>query len=241
MAKLSFLISTNRPYDDHAKVVVDGIERQNLLDGNEIIICSNDPITDDRVINVEDQIKINGSLGFNQAAECATGDIFLILCDDHELHVECDIAKIFEDGTFNNREYKITTMATKQDGFNECFIGSMPKSSQAYKRYLQGLDIDTSMIPKAKMCRFPILTRETYDKLGKVIFHPNFNLRTSFFPDNYLSYFLYINGEECIQTKSIYLSNFKKQNHDGPKELYSESLKIFIDLIKHTKSGDPYL
>jgi len=241
MSKISFLISTNRNYDKCAKRVVDGIEKQDLLDGNEIIICSNDPIDDNRIINIEDKLKINGPLGFNQAAEVSTGDILLVLCDDHDLHVNCDITKIFDDPSFKDRQYKILTMATRQDGFRQCNIGPMPPTSMAYKRWLRGVDIDTSPIPKARMCRFPILTRDTYNKLGNFIFHPSFNFKSSFFPDNYLSYFLYINSEEALQTKDVYLQSFQGEIDEGERKFYVESLKVFLDLIHKTKAGDPYV
>jgi hypothetical protein len=240
MSKVSFLISTNRNYDTCARRVVDSIERQGALKNNEIIICSNDPMTDSRIINIEDKFKINGTLGFNQAAEAANGDFFVVLCDDHEVFINCDITKLFDGKNFDNRKYKILTMSTKQDGHRQCNIGPIGPKSLSYKKWLQGVNIDTSSIPKAKMCRFPILTRDTYEKMGNYIFHPNFNLKSSFFPDNYLSYFLYINGEESIQTKQVYLQSFQNQNDHG-KKFYVKSLRIFLDLIDNVKSGDPYV
>ena len=91
------------------------------------------------------------------------------------------------------------------------------------------------------MCRFPILTRETYMNLGNYIFHPKFNLKSSFFPDNYLSYFLYMNNEEVVQTKDIILYSYQNEVQQHNNQYFDECLDIYMDLLTNLKSGDPYV
>lgn len=229
MINISFLISTNRDYQQCAKRVVDNIEQMGLLDNNEIIICSNDTIIDNRIINIEDKLKLNGPLGFNQAASISKGEIILILCDDHYLNILTDVNQLFSDNIFLNRSYHIMTMATTQDFLNPAYIGAIPGYPE------------TSIIPRTMMCRFPILTRETYYKLQKYIFHPAFNLKTSYFPDNYLSYFLFINNEPVVQTDKVLLTSFQSEISPSSETYFYKSLSIYIKLIKNLRPGDPYV
>lgn len=229
MCNISFLISTNRPYNICAKRVVDGIEQQGLLDNNEVIVCSNDPIQDNRIVNIEDTLKINGTLGFNQAAKASNGDILVVLCDDHEVLVNTSIENIFNNDIFKDRKYKILTMATHTDALRPAYLGPIPEYPETY------------IIPRTPMCRFPILTRETYVNLGNYIFHPKFNLKSSFFPDNYLSYFLYMNNEEVVQTKDIILYSYQNEVQQHNNQYFDECLNIYMDLLTNLKSGDPYV
>lgn len=230
MSKISFLISTNRPYDNCAKKVIDCIENQGFLEENEIIVCSNEKITDSRIINIEDNEKINGHLGFNQAAKISNGEILIVLCDDHYVEINSNIYNLFNTSAFDNRKFKIATAATRQDHFMPAYIGYVPGYPQ------------TNIIPRAIMCRFPVLTRCTYEKLGNYIFHPKFNLRCSFFPDNYLSYFLHLNGEETIQTADIVLSSYQHEiNHTQDNSLFGPSLDIYMELIENLNTGDSYV
>ena len=85
--------------------------------------------------------------------------------------------------------------------------------------------------------------------LNGFVFHPNFNI-CSHFADNYLSYFLTINGEASLECESIRLHQMinTDQVEDGSVEPfggeekkypfgYRESLDIYIDLCKNLKKG----
>ena len=227
--EISYLISTNRPYQQCAQRVVDGLVNQGCLDNGEIIICSPNPIDDSRVIFCEDQIKINGPLGFNQAAHIAQGNILTVMCDDHDVFIDIDkIVNLFNFPDFEGREYHISTMSTMDDNLHPAYLGPIP----GYPR--------TDTLPRTPMCRFPILDRKTYKKLG-TLFHPSFNLKSSFFPDNYLSYFLYTNHEPVIQTTAMKLKSFQHELAAEETLYFDECLNIYLDLIEDLQPGDPYV
>lgn len=236
--KNSFLIATNRKYDTHAKTVVDQLELFGALEDGEVIICCPFSIGDERVKYIKDDKQLNGNTAFNEAAKHSSGEYIYILCDDHFICKEISQGNEFLGSTlFANRKYKIATMSSG----GTCYLGSIPGFAE------------TDFIPRSVMCRFPFFDRETYTRhLNSHVFHPNFNL-CSHFADNYLSYFLHFNGEPTLECSPIRLFEMPvtDQFDDGSVEPfggdegkyptgYKESLKIYVDLCKNLKQGDPY-
>tara|TARA_Y100000294_G_C8557065_1_gene337586 strand:- start:156 stop:911 length:756 start_codon:yes stop_codon:yes gene_type:complete len=237
--KNSFLIATHRDYNTHAKIVVDQLESYGALGDGEIIICSPFSIDDKRIKHVKDEKQLNGNTAFNDASRSSNGEFIYILCDDH--HVPKEILKggeFLNSLTFCKRKFKIASMSSGAP----CHIGAIPNFPE------------TSFIPSSVMCRFPFFTREMYTKhLNGYVFHPNFNI-CSHFADNYLSYFLEINGEPTIECNYIRLQQMSNtdQVDDGSVEPYGgsenkyptgyiESLEIYVDLCKNLKRGEPYV
>tara|TARA_R110000824_G_scaffold263147_1_gene451785 strand:- start:58 stop:567 length:510 start_codon:yes stop_codon:yes gene_type:complete len=103
------------------------------------------------------------------------------------------------------------------------------------------------------MCRFPFFNREMYEKyLNGFVFHPNFNI-CSHFADNYLSYFLALNGESTIECDYIRLNEIPDTDqfddgsvepHGGPGKKYPtgylESLEVYVNLCKNLEKGGLY-
>jgi hypothetical protein len=237
--KNSFLIATNRNYDTHARIVVDQLESHGALDGGEIVVCCPFDIIDERIKYVKDEKQLNGNTAFNIAANHAVGEFIYILCDDH--YVPKNILKggeFFNSPAFRNRKFKIASMSSG----DACYIGAIPNFPE------------TNFIPKNVMCRFPFFTREMYlDHLNGFVFHPNFDI-CSHFGDNYLSYFLAINGEPAIECSYIRLQEMPDtdQFDDGSVEPfggpegkyptgYIESLAVYVDLCQGLKKGDPHV
>ena len=237
--KNSFLIATNRNYETHAKKVVDQLASFGALEDGEIVVCCPFEIDDERIKYVKDEKQLNGNTAFNDAARHSSGDIIYILCDDH--YVSPHITKggeYLNSLTFRNRKMKIASMSSDAP----CYIGPIPNFPE------------TDFIPSNVMCRFPFFTRETYTKyLNGYVFHPRFNI-CSHFADNYLSYFLVLNGELPIECD--YISLKQMQNTDqiedgsvepygGPEQKYPpgylESLKIYVDLCKNLTKGAPHV
>ena len=237
--KNSFLIATNRNYDRHARIVVDQIESYGTLDDSEIIICCPFDINDKRIKYVKDEKQLNGNTAFNIAAAHATGEFMYILCDDH--YVPRNILKggeFLNSLTFINRKFKIASMSSGAP----CYIGAIPNFPE------------TNFISKNIMCRFPFFTREMYmEHLNGFVFHPNFDV-CSHFGDNYLSYFLAINGEPAVECGYIQLQPMPDtdQYDDGSVEPfggperryptgYSESLAVYVELCKNLEKGRPHV
>jgi len=237
--KNSFLIATNRDYDRHAKLVVDQLDSYGALDDGEIVICCPFEIDDKRIKYVKDEKQLNGNTAFNDAARCSTGEFIYILCDDH--YVSKNILKgeeFLNSVTFVNRRYKIASMFSG----SPCYIGPIPNFPE------------TNFISKNVMCRFPFFTREMYlEHLNGFVFHPNFDI-CSHFGDNYLSYFLAINGEPTIECGYIQLHPMPNTDQfddgsvepfGGPEKKYPtgyiESLAVYVELCRNLKKGAPHV
>tara|TARA_R110000737_G_scaffold347063_2_gene377796 strand:+ start:506 stop:1267 length:762 start_codon:yes stop_codon:yes gene_type:complete len=237
--KNSFLIATNRDYNKHAKIVVDQLESYGALNNGEIIICCPFSIDDERINYVKDEKCLNGNTAFNVAATHATGEFIYILCDDH--YVPKSILKggeFLNSPTFLNRKFKIASIYSG----GVCHIGAIPNFPE------------TNFIARNVMCRFPFFTREMYaEHLNGFVFHPNFDI-CSHFADNYLSYFLAINGEPAIECDYIKLIPLPEtdQFDDGSVEPfggsekkyptgYIESLSVYLELCRNLKKGDSHV
>ena len=123
-----------------------------------------------------------------------------------------------------------------------CHIGPIPNFPE------------TNFISKNVMCRFPFFNREMYEKyMNGYVFHPNFNI-CSHFADNYLSYFLAINGEPALECSYVRLQQMTNtdQVEDGSVEPYGgsekkyptgyiESLAVYVELCRGLKQGDPHV
>ena len=237
--KNSFLIATNREYNRHAKIVVDQLESYGALDDGEIVVCCPFEVPDDRIKFVKDAKQLNGNTAFNEAARYSNGEYIYILCDDH--YVSKSIVKggeFFNSPTFMFRKYKIASMTSDAP----CHIGPIPNFPE------------TNFISKNVMCRFPFFNREMYEKyMNGYVFHPNFNI-CSHFADNYLSYFLAINGEPALECSYVRLQQMTNtdQVEDGSVEPYGgsekkyptgyiESLAVYVELCRGLKQGDPHV
>lgn len=171
---ISILIATKRPYELFAKKVVDSLYTQDMSK-NEIIICSTSEIFDNRITYINDIYALNGAVGFNQAASVSSGKFLAILTDDHYPPNNMnDIPKLFDTEYFKNKDFKVATMKSGGD----CYINYNGK--------------------RILMCRFPILTRDTYEKLNYCIFPIQFTLTNSDYCDHYLNIFLNKMGCDCI-------------------------------------------
>jgi hypothetical protein len=216
-SKISILISTNRPYENFAKRVVDGLCSQDMSE-NEIIICGTEEILDPRIKFIKDTVCINGPQGFNQAAKASQGDYLVVLTDDHHPPRNInDVPALLNNDYFKDKRYRI---ATAQSG-GVCHTGD------GCPRYL--------------MCRFPVLTRDCFKELGEVIFHPNFNLKSPYYADCFLSYFLGVNNNEAIEV-NLELSNFQSEMPQYVNNSFKEECReILLKLVSSYIPGESYL
>lgn len=221
--KISFLISTNRPYFLFAKRVVDTLYTNSDIKNHEIIICSTDKIIDNRIIFVDDELKLNGPQGFNQAAKKSTGDFLVVLTDDHIPDTNFQIIpQFFKNNYFHGKKFKVATSMSN----SPCYTnhGDTP-----------------SYLHRILMCRFPIMNRETFNLLGGYIFHPDFNFKSPAFADHFLSIFLFLNGCETIEIPFI-LRDFQNQIPEFiDKNSDYESLQVLKKLIYNYKPNDNYV
>ena len=237
--KNSFLIATNRRYDKHAKIAVDQLESYGALDNGEIVVCCPFEIPDKRIKYIKDNKQQNGNVAFNECARRSKGEYIYILCDDHFVSNGIISGDQFIDSPrFQYKKYKIASMTSDAP----CYIGAIPGFPE------------TNFIPRSVMCRFPFFNRETYiEHLNEYVFHPNFNI-CSHFADNYLSYFLTLNGEPAIECNYVQLKQMinTDQVDDGSVEAfggtqkkyptgYIKSLAVYVNLCKNLKKGDPHV
>lgn len=188
------------------------------MSGSEVIICSTFNIPDPRVKVVKDILCINGPLGYNQAAKEASGDIFVVLTDDHLPPGNINqVSMLLDNCNFNNKKYKVATLSSG----STCFTGDG--------------------IPRYLMCRFPVMKRETYNELNQTIFHPEFKLKSPHYADCYLSYFLGINDSESVELP-LHLQSFQHENNEYINNNFKEECReILLKLVSNYRKGDSYL
>lgn len=215
---LSILISTNRPYELFVKKVIDSLFEQDMKD-NEVIVCGTENIHDDRVIFLQDSLCINGPQGYNQAARISNGEYLVVLTDDHLPPRDLNqIPSFFQQDYFRDKKYKVGTLASD----STCFTGE------------RGM-------PRALMCRFPVMPRETYINLNNYIYHPWFNLKTPCFADHFLSIFLKINNCEALELP-LRLTNFQSERPEYYNtSFYNESLSILEYLVLNYQQGESFV
>jgi len=230
---ISYLIATNRNYEESPKRVIDCLESAGALDNGEILVISPDEINDKRIRFIKDNMCINGPQAFNYGATKSKGDTLVVLTDDNLVTPEIIRApEILASDLFINRKYKIFTAAI--DG--RCYLEPIPLN------HPYGPKPETKSLPRILMCRFPILNKKTLELLGGKIFHPNFNIRSPHFADNYLSYYLWFKGEETIEVTKIRYSLFNSfwKPTEEDKKGFDACLKIFLDLRRELfTSKDP--
>lgn len=240
---VSFLIATKRNYENYAKRFIDSLYEIRTNYSFEIIICSPEKISDNRVIWIEDDKKCGASYAYNLAAQKSSGK-FLFICVDDALILGDIFGAIdfLKSDLFKNREYKITTLA---GGITDEL--TRPEPSPRHPKYLNLTNNYTNYPNDCIVMCFPIMSRDTFiNKFDQNIWHP----RVKICHDWWLGAFLAMNGEPGIQYNGakflIAKSNSDEFVYDQiierhtPK-YFGESYVNTYRLMKNYKKGLPYV
>lgn len=233
----SFLIATNRPYNEYAMKVVDSLCSYNSHEF-EIIVCSPNPISDNRIKWVEDKYHSGQSLAFFEAYQASIGEYIYILVDDHV--VTGDIFGAIDFIEKNCGKYKITTLA---GGVSDEITKT--ERSPTFPYFLEKTG-NLFNLPDFHVMPFPISKRDTIENLlDGYIFHP----RLKTMHDWYLGAFLFLNGEPGLQYNGAKLHKFidfpaskiDPITHRPDSRFFGESYINNYRLIKNYKPGMKYV
>lgn len=246
---LSFLIPTNKPYQQFAKHVVNGIHEANSYKNKgkytfEIICYSHETISDYRIQYIKEEVPDGASNASNFLANVSTGKYFITLPDDHYVPNNIfDIIDFLESPIFTGRKFKIATLPCGNNNFT-----TYAETSPA--PFLKKLDLDINL-PSFPVPCFPFCSRHTYENhLGGHLFHPQIR----YFCDWYLGYYLFTNNEPVIQFNECLFPSFEGSldfqkttntyDHIFKRKLnkyYGISYVNLYRIIKEYKPNLPYM
>jgi hypothetical protein len=241
----SFLISSKRDYDTHARKTVDSIFELKTDYSFEVIVCHPDEIKDDRIKWIKDDKLIGANYSFHLALLNSCGRYVSICVDD--CAVRGDIfgsINFLESELFKDRKFKITTLSAMPFyGFtNEV---TLFEGKPKHKDVLVAMDCYL-IPPRFNVMCFPILSRETIEKeLGGFIFHP----RIKSGHDWWLGAFLHMNDEPGIQYNNAKFFSLGSSNslkfdpilREPCAKFLGESYVNTYRLIKNYKKGMAYV
>ena len=221
---ISFLIPTNRPHDQYLNRTIDAIKNMDSLGLSfEILVSTTSTYHDyDNVKFFLDEENKGSVKPINFLAEQSNGDVICVLVDDYLPSDNLFTIKEFlNSDTFSDRKYKICSLAiTTRHGQ---LPPELVPTGVANPITGEFLPHDRFYIVK-----FPVMDRNTYNLLGKKIFHPHFIHHAA---DNYLAIYLGFIGEPTIECSSITLNDWSGRNSETKYDLH-ETLVLF-DLIKN--------
>lgn len=213
---LSFIIATNRPYESHARRVIDSIvnAKNDLKHSFEIIVNTtllDSTITklydNNKLVITKDENKKGAIAAFNEAVKIARGKYIQILPDDH---------------TVSNNMFQVITLLNS----NQRKYATLASGTICYIN-----NIKLPNLPHYVMMRFPIINRDfLLDKLEGYVFHPNFY---SHWADNYLSLYLGNNIETPTEL-DIRLSEFDHGNAD--LKFYEKDYQTMVELVNRNSN-----
>lgn len=221
---ISFLIPTNRPHSLYLNKTIESIERidkKNLT--YEILVSSPFEDEDYGVVKFFIDEDNKGSIKpINYLASQSKGNIICVLVDDYTPSENLfSIVEFLNSELFENRKYKICSLSV-----------STPWGKIPPELVPTGVSnpITGEFLPHDRyyIVKFPVMDRNTYNLLGKKIFHPHFIHHAA---DNYLAIYLGFMGEPTIECSLITLNDWAGRNSETKYDMH-ETLVLF-DLVKN--------
>ena len=249
MCKISFLLPTKRDWREFGSKIVDDIYAiDNPLNFTfEILVASPNVIDDERVTLFADlpngAYGVGGDGQINYLASQSKGDYLAVIVDYCRIPKNyLDLITFLESSEFAGRKFIITSPATNEKG-NYPY----PELTPFYPELLDKLGFNIK-IKKFKIICFPILNRQTYEKLGNYIFHPHLRHAS----DWYLSFYLNEQNEEAKHLNSVFFppNNNKTAGVGGIDPIvnnfryehkFGEWYVNLYRLIKSYLPGDKYI
>lgn len=225
---ISFLIPTNRRHKCYLDLTINSIKsiasNHQIPDTKyEILVSSIYECANFDNVKFFIDIENNGSIGpINFLASQSVGKILCVLVDDY---IPSDnlfsIVDFFNSNLFENRRYKVCTLAVSSGGRRICAELTPPSVTHPFT----GVDLKHN---RNYIVKFPVMDRKTYEILGRKIFHPSFIHHCA---DNYLAIYLGNLGEPVIECSHIVLDDWAGRNSETKYDVH-ETLVLF-DLVKN--------
>jgi hypothetical protein len=214
---LSFLMVTNRDWNTFGKIVADSLFALRVPFSFEVLVYSPFPVKDSRVQWFEDTTEDGCVSGFNHLVKFARGRYFTPAVDDLAYDEKVFKAVPFLDSAvFANRKYKVCAVCT--GGSTMIPSPSRPTEFGPVPHCVEN---------NFRIVGFPVMSRETVDMFGDVMFPPQFKHH---YGDNWLAYYLGRLGEqvlECDGTPFIGLPHgLSRLDYDA------YDFKIYCELIR---------
>jgi glycosyltransferase involved in cell wall biosynthesis len=240
---VSFIIPSNKPYEEFAKKVIDCIFSFSTDIKYEILYISPKYVSDSRVVYIPDYESIGATHAINKGAKFCKGDLICCMTDDlMPVGNIFEIYKFYESHLKNDR-YSIGTLPSgpsHQLAMSEpggvCHIDILSKFGVSRK-------IDSFVVP----C-LPVVSRDTFvNVLGSNIFHPGLK----YFGDWWLGAFVHLNEFQIHQYNFVVMNNIGGDNHKmfpsifsphgEQKRFYDESYVNYNILVENYRKGFSYL
>lgn len=186
--KISFLIPTNRKFEENINNTIQSI-RDNV--GNysyEICVFSEEMISGPDIKWFQEIGKKGPIYGFNHMSKYCEGEYIVCLTDDHVLLNNISPTIKLLDSM--DQEYVVTSLST----VNFEFVGNPIRGEVLGD---QIIDFECNKYP---LVRFPVLNKDTLKKLGDVIFNESFFYHAG---DIWLGYYLGSKGFNFINSPTI--------------------------------------
>ena len=198
---ITFILPTNRDYNNFSKKVIDNINSLNFFGKtHEIVVVSPNEISGENVVYVREEGSNNGCVGgYNIGYKKSSGDFIFLCSDDHYFDLNCVLmTEVLKSRLFEKKKIKIACLPT--NGHAPC---KLPEYTSC-----DGI-----------IARYPVFSRETVEKyLGGYVYHPVFKHH---YPDNWLGYWMSRQGEPTLEINKynmITFSNSCEKIHDDYDE-----------------------
>ena len=160
--KVSYLIPTNRNYEDFLYKTIESIVKFSTDFEYEILVYSKQHIEIPNVIWVQENKDRGPIYGFNEMSKLCKGEYIVCLTDDHVLDSPMKNTLDYLDSKINDSDMIICSL---NPGNNSCF-------NPVKNQILGDVPINRE-IPSFPLIRFPVINRKSLSLLDNVIFNEN--------------------------------------------------------------------
>lgn len=208
------ILASVKPYDISARNTINSIIASAAKTPEisyDILYCGASPPPDDRVIFLQDHLMNGENSAMNGSTHWGLEKgykHFMYFSDDYVVDEEgklFDAVHFLYSSSFENRKFKIATLATSDDP--ACFI--TPRLPYPHGGYPTGLP-NEKPLPRHMILRFPVIHADTLKTHMKGwLWHPSLS---SGYADNYLGFWVGENGEPGLESPSAklhYLANLE--------------------------------
>lgn len=222
---ISFLIPTNRPHENFLNRTLHAIQSYNSLGYNyEILISTTNRGQDKKNIKFFTDQENEGSIApINFLASQACGDYLCVLVDDYLPSSNLfSVINFLKSPIYDNKRFNITSLSVAVGTPGN--MGRLPPEpvppAVTHPKTGSSLKHNRNFIMK-----FPTMSRDTYNLLGKNIFHPHFIHHVA---DNYLAIYVGHMGEKTIECSEISLWDWAGRNARTTYDEYDMTVLYYL-------------
>ena len=222
---ISFLIPTNRPHKLFLNRTLDAIQSYNSLGYDyEILVSTTTAAKDTKNIKYFLDKENEGSIApINFLASQACGDYLCVLVDDYLPSSNLfSVINFLKSPIYDDRRFKITSLSVTVGPPGRMYRLPSERVPPAVIHPKTGSSLKHN---RNFIMKFPTMSRETYDLLGKNIFHPHFIHHVA---DNYLSIYIGNMGEETIENSEVSLWDWAGRNARTTYDVYDMTVLYYL-------------